>query len=476
MAALESGSRDILSPAERSNLETLVAARLAHDKWTRPQLLARQRQQLLVTLRHAATASPYYRRLIGPRIADDIRLGDIPVLSKTSLMRHFDDIVTDRRLRLADIEAHLAGNAAHLPIFDDYRACATGGTSGERAIIVYDRAAFMVILANGIRFQRINGIGPSNRAMGIGSPSPLHLSNRIWNLLNAMPDLPRLYLTTPMPEIVAALNHHQPDFLFCYPSFLRRLAEEQQAGRLRIAPKQFRTGAEALCDDVHDLCREVWHAPVSNGYATTEAGVMGGGCPHVAGMHLTEDDMVVEVVDDAYRPVPAGDLGSRLLVTPLTNRLLPLLRYEVTDRLAVTEDICACGRPYARILRIEGRREEILHFRRRAVAGAEAGADDSPIEIHAGRLRTPLLRLAAVRQFQVAPSPDGLEIRLVLRDDAGQADGNSLCAAAEQAVRLILDEAGADIGSVTVRIVSDIARIGSGAKERLVDPAASFPR
>jgi phenylacetate-CoA ligase len=48
--------------------------------------------------------------------------------------------------------------------------------------------------------------------------------------------VPRLTVTTPLPEMVAALNDFRPEALIAYPSVAAALAEEQLQGRLRIAP------------------------------------------------------------------------------------------------------------------------------------------------------------------------------------------------------------------------------------------------
>src|SRR5215218_2934341 len=54
------------------------------------------------------------------------------------------------------------------------------------------------------------------------------------------------------------------------------------------------------------------------------------------GMHLFEDLVIPEVVDNDYRPVPLGHSGDRLLVTVLFSRTIPLIRYELTDRLRLS--------------------------------------------------------------------------------------------------------------------------------------------
>ena len=60
----------------------------------------------------------------------------------------------------------------------------------------------------------------------------------------------------------------------------------------------------------------------------TEAGIIGSHCDRHTGIHLFEDQAIVEVVE---RPaVPAGQVGHKLLVTNLVARTQPLLRYEVS--------------------------------------------------------------------------------------------------------------------------------------------------
>jgi len=79
------------------------------------------------------------------------------------------------------------------------------------------------------------------------------MTNRLFAELRAgRADVPGLAVTTPLREVVEALNAYQPEALITYPSFIRRLAEEQRAGRLRIAPRQFCSAAETLTQDVRD--------------------------------------------------------------------------------------------------------------------------------------------------------------------------------------------------------------------------------
>ena len=78
--------------------------------------------------------------------------------------------------------------------------------------------------------------------------------------------------------------------------------------------------------------------------------------------HLYEDLLVIEPVDEAGRPVPAGTGGARMWVSVLSSRTLPLIRYEMSDRVALGGRGCPCGRSFRIVERVEGRTEDVLEM------------------------------------------------------------------------------------------------------------------
>lgn len=439
-----------------------IAGRIAnelvgHGTWTRDQLLAHQDERLNVFLRRAATHSPYYRETIGDLVAGGRPLAEFPVMSKTRLMADFDRIVTDPMLTRALVEQHVNSEHCGKLLLDEYRCIATGGSTGQRGLFVYDRHAWTVTAANQMRMQRMMGITPDMRGLGIGAPSPVHMSYRFHAEFRASrPGAPTLFVTSPIEEIVAALNAYQPDYLNAYPSLIRRLAEEQRAGRLRVAPRLFRSAAEALAPDVKDLVKEVWDAPIADGYTATETGIMAVDCEHRSGMHIAEDLVVLEVVDAENRPVPTGTQGAKMLATVLFNHTLPVIRYEFSDLITLADGICACGRPFRRIQRIEGRAEEILRFK----TGSGTTA-----EVHAARLWFHLVKVAGIRQYQFRALPDGIRIRLAVDPDCyrGTVESQAKAIAARA-----LEELGISGARINIEFVERIDRVGGGAKEKIV--------
>jgi phenylacetate-coenzyme A ligase PaaK-like adenylate-forming protein len=217
-----------------------------------------------------------------------------------------------------------------------------------------------------------------------------------------------------------------------------------------------RSGAETLTQDVRDLVRSAWNAPVANGYAATEVGVMGQECAHIAGVHLAEDLSLYEIVDEHNRPVPAGVAGARMLVTTLTNPTLPLIRYELTDIVTLAAGSCPCGSPLVRIAAIEGRREEVLHFPKKG---------GGVIDVHAIRLHSPLIGTEGVQQFQFAQLADGVEITISVLPEF---DREVIRQKIEHVIRTVLENLDTAPARVEVTVVDRIERAGTGAKEKLV--------
>jgi phenylacetate-coenzyme A ligase PaaK-like adenylate-forming protein len=443
-------------------VDAALAGRIAtelvsHGTWTRDRLLAHQGERLNVLLRHAATHSAYYRETIGDLVARGRPLAEFPIMNKTRLMEDFDRIVTDPRLTRMLVEQHVNSERSGELLLDDYRCIATGGSTGQRGLFVYDQDAWSIAAANQIRIQRMMGVTPDMRGLGIGAPSPVHLSYRFHAEFRAIrPGAPTLFVTSPIEEIVEALNAYQPDYLNAYPSLIRRLAEEQMAGRLRIAPKLFRSSAEALAPDVRDLVAKVWKAPIADGYTATETTIMAVDCEHRSGMHILEDLVLLEVVDAENRPVPDGTQGAKMLATVLFNRSLPVIRYEFSDLITLADGTCPCGRPFRRIQRIEGRAEEILRFK--TASGAVA-------EVHAARLWFHLVKVAGIRQYQFGALHDGIQIRLAI--DPG-CDRGAVESQAKTIAARALDDLGISGARVDVEFVERIERIGGGAKEKIV--------
>ena len=404
-------------------------------------------------IRHAVRYSPYYRDELGAR-AEDADLADLPTVSKRVLMERFDDVVSDPRLRLAELEPFLGHADAGALYLGEYRVFSTSGTTGMPGLFVYSRKEFAHWVAVFIRsFARL-GLTAGTRIVGIGAPSALHLSQQVIAAMQAgRRDAPTVSVTTPMDEMISALDRYQPEVIGGYPTVIALLAEEQLRGRLAIAPRVVLTSSEVLTDDAAARIASAWTTPVQ-GYFSTEVGVIAAGSLDHVGMHVCEE-AIVEVVDEANHPVPPGTLGSKVLLTNLVNRTQPLIRYELSDAVELGAGVDPSGRPFDRIARIDGRSDEVLTL---------PGRDGGAVAVHPYRLRAPFVQLLEVLQYQIVHRSDEILVRIVLRKSAPDSLPERVGAAVEHAI----DEAGARI-PVRVEVVDAIAReAGHAAKAKLV--------
>ena len=336
---------------------------LSHDHWSREALLDHQQKELHKLIEHAVNHSPYYHQLYGGR--KDLPFESLPVVTKRELMEHFDQVVTDTRLSKTGLEKHLQGDM-HGPYLGEYQVCMTSGTSGLRGIFPFNEQEWLMVMASYARAYSWAGATPTllrRFKMAVGSTTTRwHQSLQVGETAHSpfVPTL-RLDVTDPLVENVLKLNQFQPEVLVAYSSMGRQLAVEQQKHRLDIHPKVVMLASEVLTDSTRKLIQDTWGVTPFNVYGLTEGATLAAECPHHH-LHVFEDLVIAEVVDEENRPVPVGQVGSKVLLTVLFSRTLPLIRYEVTDRLVESSEPCPCGLPYRTLKRIEGRKENPLRL------------------------------------------------------------------------------------------------------------------
>lgn len=417
-----------------------------HDRWSRRELERHQAGALRELRDFAVASSPFYRDL--HRGLESRPLHELPVVTKSALMANLDHASTAPAVRLEALESHLAGETVAAPL-GNYQVAATSGTTGVRGLFAWDPEEWATVLASYARAQAWAGLAPSllrRTSMAVvSSRTPWHQSAVVAATADS-PFLPTLRLDAadPIADTVAKLNEYQPAVLVAYASIARVLAHEQLAGRLKIAPRAVMCASEALSPGSREIVQRAFSIEPFDVYAATETAGIASQCERHS-MHLYEDLVITEVVDEHDHPVPIGTFGAKVLVTVLFSRTLPLIRYEMSDRVALQAGDCSCGRPYARVLGILGRTEDTLEL---------PGEGGTTVSIHPNLFHDALDALP-LRGWQVVE--EELSIRVRVAADAADAVPDDLA----ERIRRALRARGA-VADVVVDRVADVERTRAG--------------
>lgn len=376
-----------------------------HETWSRGEIRAHQEQAFKALRKHALEHSRFYQRFY--KGIESSPLHELPVVTKRDLMGNFDEFATDPAVKLTDVQKHLDALKGNEKYLDRYWVSRTAGSTGHPGIFLTDRDEWSTVIASYARAQEWAGIDAKvtkrTRLAVVSSRVPWHQSARVAASIDT-PFVPvrRFDATQPIAEIVAGLNEWQPENLIVYASMSRVLAEEQLEGRLSIKPRAVMCSSEVLTDEAVTRVERAWGSRPFNVYAATEPAGIASHCKKHR-LHLFEDLVIPEIVDEANRHVPPGTTGAKLLVTVLFSRTQPLIRYEMSDRVAPSTDPCDCGLPFALLANVEGRAEDILQL------PSKQGATISvhPNVFH--RVMEPL----PVREWQVVQEHDRLRVLVV---------------------------------------------------------------
>jgi phenylacetate-CoA ligase len=156
----------------------------------------------------------------------------------------------------------------------------------------------------------------------------------------------------PIDRQLEWLAREDPDYLIVLPTHLGelvRLARRQEVELPRL--KGIETLGGMLAPETRRACRDVWGVTVTDTYSAQELGYMALQCPDHERFHITGESVLVEVLDEHGKPCPAGASG-RVVVTPLHNFAMPLIRYASATmpksaRPATAAAACPCSRAYS---------------------------------------------------------------------------------------------------------------------------------
>lgn len=131
-------------------------------------------------------------------------------------------------------------------------------------------------------------------------------------------------------------------------------------------------------------------------------------CECQCGMHICEDHFIPEIIDpDTLEVLPAGQQGE-LVFTCITKEALPLIRYRTRDIATLVYDKCECGRTLVRMLKPQGRTDDMLIIR---------GVNVFPSQIESALLSVDSKATNYFLEVDRVNNLDTLEVQVEMRED-----------------------------------------------------------
>lgn len=340
---------------ERLKKHNSVAIRKKMEEtqwWDKDRLQDYQLSRLRNFLSNVQEHVPYYRHLFAELDFDPAsiqslsELARIPLLNKSIIREHTEALKSDQA-------QHLARNN-------------TGGSSGEPLVFFIGKQRVSHDIAAKWRATRWWDVDIGDTEMVIwGSPIELGAQDRLRNLRDWILRtrlLPAFEMSEQkLDQFLAEIRRMRPEMLFGYPSALSHIArhaEEKGLAMDDLGIKVAFVTSERLYDEQRQQISKVFDCPVANGYGGRDAGFIAHECP-IGGMHITAEDILVEIIDAEGNALPPGQSGE-IVVTHLATDDFPFIRYKTGDMGVLDDKSCACGRSLPMLKEIQGRSTDFV--------------------------------------------------------------------------------------------------------------------
>jgi len=312
--------------------------------WSAERIRRRQERLLRDLVQHAYRHVAFYRRWFD---RTGVNPGSIRGIEDLGLV----PVVRKKDLRASGLEDRVSARA----VLDKCVRVHTSGSTGIPMTICYSKAEQ---LRRGAVCQCAfsdQGSGFFDKRLTVGILRP-DATSRISKLFHVSYWFDR---RCKVEDGISFARRFKPDVIHGLVSQLHVFAlKVRREGVHDIRPRLIVAFGEMLSPQTRALLENTFHAPVRTLFAAWEFGFIATDCPDGSSYHLTSDDLVVECIKDG-RPAGPGEPGE-IVVTGLTSRVMPFIRFSLGDIAALQDGPCACGHPGPRLANLQGRCDDLI--------------------------------------------------------------------------------------------------------------------
>lgn len=424
---------------------------------TTVQIRELQEKKLRNLLRHAYKHSVYYRRVfdeagITEERLESIPLKELPSLSKADFLANFDDIVADscltqNGLRFFDAKE----DTGRSPYQGKYHVIHSSGSTGRPGYFVYDEEAWSSMLVGIVRGALWNMSMPEILKFLAGRPRIAFIAatdGRYAGVMSVGDGIEsvgasalNLDVNTPLEVWSRQIQEFGPNMIIGYPSAVKIVCQLMERGEIKLNVHRIVTCGEPLGNSLRSYLERIFKADVINFYGSSESLALGLDSGDGEGMLLFDDMNIIEIEDGA------------MYLTCLYNKLQPLIRYRLSDRMVLEE---AGGRyPFTKAERLLGREEDILWFE-----------DNTGKKEFLHPLSVEGFCIDGLKDYQFCQTgKDSFEVRI---ETAHNISTEDICIELRRQLRKILLDKGLDYVQFSIHTVHEIRPDSLTGKKRLV--------
>ncbi len=340
---------------ERLKGHNTVAVKKAMEQsqwWSREQIIAFQADRLKQLISTAYQQVPYYRKVMDESHINPDEIGHVLDLQRFPFLT--------KQLIKANTDALKAKTASQLQRFN------TGGSTGEPLIFYIGKERVSHDVAAKWRATRWWGVDIGDPEIVVwGSPVELSAQDRLRELRDKLLRtelIPAFEMSdSNLDRFVDKISKARPKMLFGYPSSLSLIARHAQKRGIEMNNLGIQVAfvtSERLYDEQKRDIEVVFGCPTANGYGGRDAGFIAHQCPS-GSMHITAEDIVVEIIDSSGNVLPFGEPGE-VVVTHLATSEFPFIRYRTGDVAVLEDGSCPCGRGLPILREIQGRTTDFI--------------------------------------------------------------------------------------------------------------------
>ena len=333
---------------------------------TREQIKTLQEKKLRRLLKYAYANSPYYHKTfsqngISEENISTLPISAFPVMDKSSLLNHFDELVTAGDLKQDELRKFDEEETIDQRTFKGkYHLVHSSGSTGKPGYFVYVQAAWIYMLLGIVRAALWNMSMPQILKFLAREPHILYVAATDGRYGGAMAvgdgidgvGAKQLFLdiNTPLPQWAEKIRDFKPDMIVGYPSAIKLIGELAEKKEVTLKLCRVVSCGEPLNPGMRDYLEKNLDAEIMNFYGASESLVLGLEENPEDGMYLFDDMNYIEV-----------DNGV-MYMTSLYNFVQPLVRYKISDSLTLMPDDGTGRYPFTRAESILGREEDVLWF------------------------------------------------------------------------------------------------------------------